>query len=193
MLKRFLAAVQIVGHIEYESTILDNVLHEEELESIPLLREQKKKKKKKGCSAQLATSPSDRAVYLRAVASALDAARLDLVPVAAEETHPAEGAAECRADQNGFQFELYAREIEAGYHFGAVIDHADPTGRWGRGRTSGARLRRSVRCSSTARATSHSRSGSRVAIRRQRWRPDARWSSKGHSYHLRASGATAPG
>lgn len=78
--------------------------------------------------ALAATAPATRAGYLRAVAAALDAERERLVAIARDETHLTDARLQAELTRTAFQWELYAREIEGGHHFHAVVDHAD--GAW---------------------------------------------------------------
>jgi acyl-CoA reductase-like NAD-dependent aldehyde dehydrogenase len=76
-------------------------------------------------------TPVDRAAWLEAIASALESASDELVPLADSETHL--GAARLAGElvRTVFQLRLLAEEISAGTHWDAVIDHADAD--WGMG------------------------------------------------------------
>lgn len=76
-------------------------------------------------------APSTRAAWLVAIADGLDAGVDALVAIAIEETHLAESRLRGELLRTSFQLRLFAREICAGKHFDAVIDHSDPE--WGMG------------------------------------------------------------
>jgi len=77
------------------------------------------------------TTAGQRAVALRAVADALDAAAATLVPIAQDETHLPTGRLNSELARTTFQLRLHADEIETGRPFDPRIDHADP--HWGMG------------------------------------------------------------
>lgn len=68
-----------------------------------------------------------RAQSLRAVADALDASSADLVPLAQEETHLAEGRLIGELSRTTFQLRLFANVLDQGLYLDARIDHADDT------------------------------------------------------------------
>jgi NADP-dependent aldehyde dehydrogenase len=76
--------------------------------------------------AWAATSPTDRAVALGAVADALDAAAGVLLPVAERETHLPEARLRGELKRTTFQLRLLADTAAAGEHLDVRIDHADP-------------------------------------------------------------------
>lgn len=75
-----------------------------------------------------ALSPRDRAEALRAVAGALDDASNDLVPLAQEESHLAEGRLRGELVRTTTQLRLFADVLDDGAYLGVVVDHPDP--RW---------------------------------------------------------------
>lgn len=75
--------------------------------------------------------PTERAVFLRAVATALDDLADKLIPLAVDETHLSVGRLAGELTRSTFQLRLHAEEIETGRSFDARIDHADAS--WGMG------------------------------------------------------------
>ncbi|WP_433875528.1 aldehyde dehydrogenase (NADP(+)) [Sinomonas atrocyanea] len=75
--------------------------------------------------------PATRAGWLEAIATGLEEAAAELVPVAHRETHLDEGRLGGELKRSVFQLRLFAGEIMAGEHLEATIDHADPD--WGMG------------------------------------------------------------
>jgi NADP-dependent aldehyde dehydrogenase len=71
--------------------------------------------------------PSDRAAWLGFVASRLDAAADDLVPLAARETHLGLDRLQGELKRTTFQLRLFAEVLCEGSFLQATIDHADPT------------------------------------------------------------------
>ena len=71
-------------------------------------------------------APAQRAVVLRSVADALDAAGDELVSLAAVETHLGDGRLRGELRRTTFQLRLFADELDDGGYLGATIDHADP-------------------------------------------------------------------
>lgn len=69
---------------------------------------------------------ADRARLLRTIADALDAAAEQLVPIAQEETHLAEGRLRGELTRTTFQLRLFAETIDNGAYLDARIDEADP-------------------------------------------------------------------
>lgn len=78
-----------------------------------------------------AERPADRAVRLRAVADALDAAAEELVPLAAEESHLGVPRLTGELKRTTFQLRLFAGVLDEGAYLQVTIDHADPD--WGMG------------------------------------------------------------
>ncbi|HWD63218.1 MAG TPA: aldehyde dehydrogenase (NADP(+)) [Humibacter sp.] len=78
-----------------------------------------------------ATAPAERAVWLRAIADALDADADTLVPLAMSESHLLEQRLTGELVRTTFQLRLFAELLERGAYLEAAIDHADPT--WGMG------------------------------------------------------------
>ena len=78
-----------------------------------------------------AERPADRAVRLRAVADALDAAGEELVPLAAEESHLGVPRLTGELKRTTFQLRLFAGVLDEGAYLQVTIDHADPD--WGMG------------------------------------------------------------
>ncbi|MFD2416306.1 aldehyde dehydrogenase (NADP(+)) [Amycolatopsis pigmentata] len=74
-----------------------------------------------------ASTPVERAAWLRAAADALDEAGPELIPLAAKETHLPE-APRLRGElaRTTFQLRLFAEVLEDGAFLGATVDHADP-------------------------------------------------------------------
>ncbi|HET6503316.1 MAG TPA: aldehyde dehydrogenase (NADP(+)) [Amycolatopsis sp.] len=74
-----------------------------------------------------ASTPAERAAWLRAAADALDAAAAELIPLAAKETHLPE-APRLRGElaRTTFQLRLFGEVLSDGAFLGATIDHADP-------------------------------------------------------------------
>lgn len=88
----------------------------------------------KGHAAYLSsreTEPGTRAIWLEAVASALEGAGAELVNVAAAQTHLAEGRLQGELARTVFQLRLFAAELRAGEPLDATIDHEDAA--WGMG------------------------------------------------------------
>ncbi|MBB6174134.1 NADP-dependent aldehyde dehydrogenase [Nocardiopsis mwathae] len=75
--------------------------------------------------------PARRAVMLRAVADALDAAADELVPVAMAESHLPEARCRSELGRTTFQLRFFADLVEEGTYLEAAIDVADPG--WGMG------------------------------------------------------------
>lgn len=78
-----------------------------------------------------ATTPRDRAAWLRAIADALDAESAALVPLAMHESHLLEQRLTGELTRTTFQLRLFAELLERGAYLEATIDHADPG--WGMG------------------------------------------------------------
>ena len=70
--------------------------------------------------------PSDRAAWLEQVATRLDAAADDLVPLAAQETHLGIDRLQGELKRTTFQLRLFAEVLRDGSFLQATIDHADP-------------------------------------------------------------------
>src|SRR5215218_251929 len=70
--------------------------------------------------------PSDRAGWLEHVATRLDAAAEDLVPLAAQETHLGVDRLQGELKRTTFQLRLFAKILRDGSFLQATIDHADP-------------------------------------------------------------------
>lgn len=73
-----------------------------------------------------ATSRTDRATILDAVADALDAAGDDLVPLAQEESHLPEGRLRGELLRTTFQLRLFGEVLRDGGYLDVRVDHADP-------------------------------------------------------------------
>jgi NADP-dependent aldehyde dehydrogenase len=71
-------------------------------------------------------SPGERAGCLRTVADRLDAVADELVPLAMEETHLAQGRLSGELTRTTFQLRLFALLLEEGSQLGVTIDHPDP-------------------------------------------------------------------
>ena len=71
--------------------------------------------------------PSDRANWLDLVASRLDAATDDLVPLAARETHLGVDRLQGELKRTTFQLRLFAEILRDGSFLQVTIDHANPT------------------------------------------------------------------
>ena len=69
--------------------------------------------------------PSDRAAWLELVATRLDAAADDLVPLAAQETHLGLDRLQGELKRTTFQLRLFAGVLRDGSFLQATIDHAD--------------------------------------------------------------------
>jgi NADP-dependent aldehyde dehydrogenase len=78
-----------------------------------------------------AATPDERAGWLDAIATALDAAADRLVPIAIEESHLAEPRLRGELTRTTFQLRLFGEALRAGRLLDAVVDHADPA--WGMG------------------------------------------------------------
>jgi len=78
-----------------------------------------------------AERPAERALRLRAVADALDAAAGDLVPLAVAESHLTEARLTGELKRTTFQLRLFAGVLDEGAYLQVTIDHADPD--WGMG------------------------------------------------------------
>jgi NADP-dependent aldehyde dehydrogenase len=74
----------------------------------------------------IGSRPSDRAAWLELVASRLDAAADDLVPLAAQETHLGTDRLQGELKRTTFQLRLFAEVLRDGSFLQATIDHADP-------------------------------------------------------------------
>ena len=70
--------------------------------------------------------PSDRAGWLEHLATRLDAAAEDLVPLAAQETHLGVDRLQGELKRTTFQLRLFAKILRDGSFLQATIDHADP-------------------------------------------------------------------
>lgn len=70
--------------------------------------------------------PAERARALRGVADALDAAADELVPIAMEESHLAEGRLRGELTRTTFQLRLFGDALDEGSCLEAIIDMADP-------------------------------------------------------------------
>ncbi|HEU5485981.1 MAG TPA: aldehyde dehydrogenase (NADP(+)), partial [Microlunatus sp.] len=70
--------------------------------------------------------PSDRAGWLERLATRLDAAADDLVPLAAQETHLGVDRLQGELKRTTFQLQLFAEILRDGSFLQATIDHADP-------------------------------------------------------------------
>jgi NADP-dependent aldehyde dehydrogenase len=73
------------------------------------------------------SGPSDRANWLDLVASRLDAATDDLVPLAARETHLGVDRLQGELKRTTFQLRLFAEILRDGSFLQVTIDHANPT------------------------------------------------------------------
>src|SRR3954468_17498274 len=73
-----------------------------------------------------ATSPGERAAWLRAVAAAVDAAGPELISLAEAETGLPRPRLTGEVTRTTNQLELFARVLEEGSFLEATIDHADP-------------------------------------------------------------------
>ncbi|MFW6693267.1 aldehyde dehydrogenase family protein [Streptomyces sp. MAR4 CNX-425] len=71
-------------------------------------------------------SPAERAGWLGAVADALDAAAGELIPLAGEETHLAEGRLRGELTRTTFQLRFLAGVAAGGDQLRATVDRADP-------------------------------------------------------------------
>ncbi|GAB3609240.1 aldehyde dehydrogenase (NADP(+)) [Humibacter ginsengiterrae] len=78
-----------------------------------------------------ASTPAERATWLRAIADALDADTATLVPLAMRESHLLEQRLKGELVRTTFQLRLFAELLERGAYLEATIDHADPD--WGMG------------------------------------------------------------
>ena len=78
-----------------------------------------------------ATTPAERASWLRAIADALDADASVLVPVAMRESHLPEARLTGELGRTTFQLRLFAQLLDRGAYLEASIDRADAT--WGMG------------------------------------------------------------
>jgi NADP-dependent aldehyde dehydrogenase len=72
------------------------------------------------------TRPSDRAAWLELVATRLDEAAAELVPLAAQETHLGSDRLQGELKRTTFQLRLFAEVLRDGSFLQATIDHADP-------------------------------------------------------------------
>jgi NADP-dependent aldehyde dehydrogenase len=72
------------------------------------------------------SSPSDRAAWLELVATQIDAAAGDLVPLAAQETHLGLDRLQGELTRTTFQLRLFAEILRDGSFLQVAIDHADP-------------------------------------------------------------------
>jgi NADP-dependent aldehyde dehydrogenase len=70
--------------------------------------------------------PSDRAGWLEHLATRLDAAAEELVPLAAQETHLGLDRLQGELKRTTFQLQLFAEILRDGSFLQATIDHADP-------------------------------------------------------------------
>ncbi|GAA3675331.1 aldehyde dehydrogenase (NADP(+)) [Arthrobacter ginkgonis] len=73
-----------------------------------------------------ALRPAQRADMLDAVASALDEAAAELIPLAAKETHLGDARLAGELKRTTFQLRLFGRVLRDGAYLDARIDHADP-------------------------------------------------------------------
>lgn len=71
------------------------------------------------------SSRAERAAYLEALASALEAHRDELVAIAARETHLAEARLSGEVTRTAFQLRFFAEVIAEGSYLEATIDHPD--------------------------------------------------------------------
>jgi NADP-dependent aldehyde dehydrogenase len=74
----------------------------------------------------IGSRPSDRATWLEELATRLDAAADDLVPLAAQETHLGVDRLQGELKRTTFQLRLFVRVLRDGSFLQATIDHADP-------------------------------------------------------------------
>lgn len=72
------------------------------------------------------TRPTERADWLDLIASRLDAARDELVPLAAQETHLGVDRLQGELKRTTFQLRLFVEVLRDGSFLQATIDHADP-------------------------------------------------------------------
>jgi NADP-dependent aldehyde dehydrogenase len=80
-----------------------------------------------GSTARLAaSSPTERAGWLTAVADTLDAASNRLLPLAAQESHLTEARLASELARTTFQLRLFADTLREGSFLQATIDHPDP-------------------------------------------------------------------
>ena len=70
--------------------------------------------------------PADRAAWLEHLATRLDAAAEDLVPLAAQESHLGIDRLQGELKRTTFQLRLFAEVLRDGSFLQATIDHADP-------------------------------------------------------------------
>src|SRR5690606_398978 len=89
------------------------------------------KRAQRAYEASRGASPRTRAGWLEAVAQALEQHRAELVALAREETHLADGRLQGELTRTTFQLRLLAEEVLTGEPLDATIDHADPD--WGMG------------------------------------------------------------
>ncbi len=89
------------------------------------------KRAQRAYEASRGASPRTRAGWLAAVAQALEEHRAELVALAREETHLADGRLQGELTRTTFQLRLLAEEVLTGEPLDATIDHADPD--WGMG------------------------------------------------------------
>jgi len=73
-----------------------------------------------------ATSPTKRAAILRAIATKVEASREKLIEVTMQETGLANGRLTGELSRTVFQIEQFAKMVETGAHYQAVIDLPDP-------------------------------------------------------------------
>jgi NADP-dependent aldehyde dehydrogenase len=76
--------------------------------------------------ALVGSRPADRATWLELVATRLDTAAEELVPLAAEETHLGRERLQGELKRTTFQLRLFAELLREGSFLQATIDHADP-------------------------------------------------------------------
>ena len=76
--------------------------------------------------ALIASTPAERAGWLRAVANRLDAAADELVPAAIEESHLPEARLRGEVSRSSGQLRMFADALESGALLEVVIDTADP-------------------------------------------------------------------
>jgi NADP-dependent aldehyde dehydrogenase len=74
----------------------------------------------------IGSRPSDRAAWLEQLATRLDAAADDLVPLAAQETHLGLDRLQGELKRTTFQLRLFAEVLRDGSFLQATIDHANP-------------------------------------------------------------------
>lgn len=77
------------------------------------------------------TTPRERAAWLEAMAVALEQHDRELIALAQDESHLPEPRLRGELARTAFQLRLLAKEVTAGEHLDATIDHADPD--WGMG------------------------------------------------------------